>query len=222
MQREEVALKEGKLSNYSDEIDTQLQLETKAYFAKISQGYIKRWTFIQQNHMRKREELLSLCAQFDVTLTSNQQNDGNNCSSIDLEIESLRLQEIYNKHWHTIEGFHLQEAFRSQRDRINAEWDLHFSQLHEAYEKKVIKLTGESHAMPNSPEGGSAEHNRWHHPEKQKTLIHTAPVLSPVAPKGSAAGSGVRAVRSRAGREPHSAAVTAEVMFALLYFIICY
>lgn len=52
-----------------------------------------------------------------------------------------------------------------------------------------------------------AQENRWQHPEKQKTLIHTAPVLSPVlAPalatptSSSSAGSAIRAVRSR-GRD---------------------
>ena len=57
------------------------------------------------------------------------------------------------------------------------------------------------------------QENRWQHPEKQKTLIHTAPVLSPLQPAVlgasapapisshcSSAGSAIRAVRSK-GRE---------------------
>lgn len=35
-----------------------------------------------------------------------------------------------------------------------------------------------------------AQENRWQHPEKQKTLIHTAPVLSPVQPAVLGAGIG--------------------------------
>ena len=48
------------------------------------------------------------------------------------------------------------------------------------------------------------QENRWQHPEKQKTLIHTAPVLSPTLPaalaSSSSAGSAIRAVRGR-GRD---------------------
>lgn len=64
------------------------------------------------------------------------------------------------------------------------------------------------------------QENRWQHPEKQKTLIHTAPVLCPLQPSvlgasvpapapassgpisshSSSAGSAIRAVRSK-GRE---------------------
>jgi hypothetical protein len=35
-----------------------------------------------------------------------------------------------------------------------------------------------------------AQENRWQHPEKQKTLIHTAPVLSPLQPAVLGAGIG--------------------------------
>ena len=35
-----------------------------------------------------------------------------------------------------------------------------------------------------------AQENRWQHPEKQKTLIHTAPVLSPLQPAVLGAGTG--------------------------------
>lgn len=48
------------------------------------------------------------------------------------------------------------------------------------------------------------QENRWQHPEKQKTLIHTAPVLSPTLTtalaSSSSAGSAIRAVRGR-GRD---------------------
>lgn len=63
------------------------------------------------------------------------------------------------------------------------------------------------------------QENRWQHPEKQKTLIHTAPVLCPlqtsvlgasapasatasvpISSHSSSAGSAIRAVRSK-GRE---------------------
>ena len=56
--------------------------------------------------------------------------------------------------------------------------------------------------IPEPDEQGS----RWQHPEKQKTLIHTAPVLSPVfvvvpnnssSGSGSSAGSAIRAIRGR-------------------------
>lgn len=36
-----------------------------------------------------------------------------------------------------------------------------------------------------------AQENRWQHPEKQKTLIHTAPVLCPLQPAVLGAGTGI-------------------------------
>lgn len=133
-------------------------------------------------------------------------------SALDIEIESLRLEEDYNKNWLDIESFHIQEAFKSQKERIDSEWGVHFDRLSAQFEAKRNEIVGKrervsvtSSASP-SPLGQSQE-GRWQHPEKQKTLIHTAPVFSPVqekdkqgsGSKGSktAVGSGVRAVRTK-------------------------
>jgi hypothetical protein len=111
------------------------------------------------------------------------------------------LEMEYNKHWIEIESFHINEAFKSQKARIDAEWGTHLDSLNEAYDKKIRALNGdeinESNQQKSSGNGASG---RWHNAEKQKTLIHTAPVLSPtVSANGqtSAAGSGVRAVRKK-------------------------
>jgi hypothetical protein len=210
MQREEAILREGKISSISNEIDNQLQAETKSFFAKVGQTYIKRWTYLLQNQTRQKEDLFDRIRQY-VGSPREETNSKISVSALDLEIESLRLQELYNKNWYHYEGFHLHEAFQSQKDRINSEWDLHFNQLKDAYDKKVKQVTGDlsPHIEADAHNAGS---DRWHHPEKQKTLIHTAPVLSPTAPKSSAAGSGVRAVRSsRGGREVQSELLTEEV-----------
>ena len=47
---------------------------------------------------------------------------------------------------------------------------------------------------PLSPTRTSSD--RWQHPEKQKSLIHTAPVLSPKSSVAATAGSGLKAAIS--------------------------
>jgi len=130
-----------------------------------------------------------------------------NVSALDIEIESLRLEEDYNKNWLDIESFHIQEAFKSQKDRIDSEWATHFDRLNLQYESKRLEIEGHSNNRGSSAGGGKrrsgeqGKDGRWQHPEKQKTLIHTAPVFSPSNIAGGegkmAVGSGVRAVRTK-------------------------
>jgi hypothetical protein len=135
-------------------------------------------------------------------------------SALDIEIESLRLEEDYNKNWLDIESFHIQEAFKSQKDRIDSEWAVHFERLNVQYEAKRHEILGGRAASAGGGKrsgagagagAGQSKDGRWQHPEKQKTLIHTAPVFSPSVEGGGgkggkgkmAVGSGVRAVRTK-------------------------
>ena len=113
-----------------------------------------------------------------------------------------RLIEDYNRNWFECEGFNLNEAFKSQTAKVNADWQIHETSITDEYNSKRKQLckvvfTHSTHYFPSyfpshlqdenhissnassktsSPDGLDS---RWQHPEKQKTLIHTAPVLSP-------------------------------------------
>jgi len=101
----------------------------------------------------------------------------------DIEKESERLDIDYYNNWYQYESHHLQEAFQSQLNKLDMEWRTHEQILKEEYEDKKAAITG--HHSPthhNSAAANSSnqeETQRWHSAEKQKTLIHTAPVFSP-------------------------------------------
>ena len=74
-----------------------------------------------------------------------------------------------------------------------------------------------------NPEPEGEQESRWQHPEKQKTLIHTAPVLAPVlsvVSNNSSAGSAIRAVRGRGRDDPIKSTkdVSHIIYEILLYF----
>jgi len=133
-----------------------------------------------------------------------------------LDAESRRLDEIYYEKWYEFESFNLEEAFKSQRARIESEWNSHLKALEDSINTKKASLNNSSNDLElsianssstgllnsnKSPGADSPVDSRWHHPEKQKTLIHTAPVLSPTASSPSkdkpAAGSALKVVRKK-------------------------
>eukprot|EP00599_Poterioochromonas_sp_BG-1_P009733 CAMPEP_0173139554 /NCGR_PEP_ID=MMETSP1105-20130129/4328_1 /TAXON_ID=2985 /ORGANISM="Ochromonas sp., Strain BG-1" /LENGTH=435 /DNA_ID=CAMNT_0014052309 /DNA_START=207 /DNA_END=1514 /DNA_ORIENTATION=+ len=104
----------------------------------------------------------------------------------DLEREEERLQIDYYSHWHEYEMLHLQEAFRLQSAKIDNDWLQHEVQLKSEYDSKKAPFLPKSATMSdpaqsaeNSFAATTPQPNRWHNAEKQKTLIHTAPVFSP-------------------------------------------
>lgn len=202
MQREELSLREGRnCLDLSREVETALANETRGFFAKISQSNIKKWNSLVQKHQREKEELIQLvrdkCRIHFSDNFLNSTNKQRDITPMDLEVEAVRLEMEYNKHWFEIESFHINEAFKSQKDRIDAEWGTHLDNLNEAYDKKIRTLTGEEISETRTSKSNQSQTGRWHNAEKQKTLIHTAPVLSPTTGTPSAAGSGVRAVRKK-------------------------
>jgi hypothetical protein len=203
MQREELSLREGRQClDLSREVETALANETRGFFAKISQSNLKKWNSMVQKHQREKEELIQLvrdkCRFHYSDNFLNSSNKQREITPIDLEVEAVRLEMEYNKHWFEIESFHINEAFKSQKDRIDAEWGAHLDNLNEAYDKKIRTLTGEE-TTTRTNKASQSQTGRWHNAEKQKMLIHTAPVLSPTTGTGTsaAAGSGVRAVRKK-------------------------
>lgn len=225
MQREEALLREGKqCKEISKEVEAALNHETKAFFAKMSASNKKRWHFLLHKSQREKEELLDMvrdkCVQDftgdDHILDDDFAMDSGRLSArgrsnkftagsdevtiLDIEIESLRLEEDYNKNWLEIEGFHIEEAFKSQKERIDSEWAVHFDRLNSQYETKRRQIIGQHTKTTESDKSSyRSSESRWQHPEKQKTLIHTAPVFSPSvgSSKKMAVGSGVRAVRTK-------------------------
>jgi hypothetical protein len=224
MQREELSLREGRhCLDLSREVETALANETRLFFSKISQSNVKKWNSLVSKHQREKEELIQLvrdnCRIHFSDNFLNSSNKHRDITPIDLEVEAVRLEMEYNKHWYEIESFHINEAFKSQKDRIDSEWGSHLDNLNEAYDKKIRTLTGEDYSTTEKATAGATGPGggRWHNAEKQKTLIHTAPVLSPttVTTTGgaSAAGSGVRAVRKKV---KENSASKAEVSFTFL------
>lgn len=224
----------------SREVENALNQETKAFFTKMSASNKKRWQFVLHKAQKDKEELLDMvrdkCAHDftgddhilddDFAIESGNKSErggkeltgrknkftagADGVSVLDIEIESLRLEEDYNKNWLDIESFHIQEAFKSQKERIDSEWAVHFDRLSSQYEAKRHSIIGsrDQASSAGGKRNGSSSvqgaDGRWQHPEKQKTLIHTAPVFSPVqegkqSGKGGkmAVGSGVRAVRTK-------------------------
>jgi len=84
------------------------------------------------------------------------------------------------------------------------EWAKHEQILLQDYLAKRRQLTGVSSAAeaPAVVTPTKAD-DRWQHPEKQKSLIHTAPVLSPKSSGATASGSGAKAVM-KIGRDAFS------------------
>lgn len=78
-----------------------------------------------------------------------------------------------------------QEAFQSQALKIDHEWNAHEQALLNEFNERRERIAGTqrqspSHSLSPIESGGD---RRWHHPEKQSTLIHTAPVLTPTRPQ---------------------------------------
>ena len=52
-----------------------------------------------------------------------------------------RLIEDYNRNWFEYEGFNLQEAFKSQTAKVNADWATHEGSITDEYNSKRSVLT---------------------------------------------------------------------------------
>ncbi|RYH16027.1 hypothetical protein EON65_30805 [archaeon] len=118
----------------------------------------------------------------------------------DLEREAERLDQYYYAHWQSIEALHLQEAFKNQSLKIDHDWHQHESNLDKEYAEKRERLTGQKQATQSSAPDAHHSNSKWHHPEKQSTLIHTAPVIRPVTGSTARRNSGSMSAYTMTGR----------------------
>jgi hypothetical protein len=193
-------------------VDESLRAETRGFFAKSVQKNVKRWAALKEKFDRETTQFVR-----DVTEDLKAYNNvrgpkehtrqrGAVPTPEELDREAERLEADYNQNWYKYEGFSLQEAFKSQNNRIENDWSTHERTLEEEFQVKREKIAGPSGTRtPVSPQPSHSHDPRWQHPEKQKTLIHTAPVLSPTRTHSSAADS----LGWAKGKD--SAAVAAEV-----------
>jgi hypothetical protein len=202
MKREETLLGDGQAVSSTSaatkdlisKIERALADETSRYFARVSALNNKRWVGLMQTLERERERLKM--EYFDkstrlpepVPIVPLQPNFFDSVTESDLEAESARLEESYNRNWLMYEGFHLNEAFQSQFQRVEKDWSVHETALKDDFQTKRRQIVGpDLHDSSDTGRGGNTsaggDNNgydaRWQHPEKQKTLIHTAPVLAP-------------------------------------------
>ena len=63
-------------------------------------------------------------------------------NSDDLDEESLRLEEDYNKKFLYYEGFNLSEAFKSHKLKVDKDWSVHELLLEDDYKTRRFAITG--------------------------------------------------------------------------------
>ncbi len=232
MRKEEIALKDNpKLArDLAPRVDEMLSHETRAFFHKTVQQNLKRWQGLQDKLLADIRKLgLDQQPPASAASTSSVSPDGASNSSshpqkvIDLDLEEKRLEADYNLNWAYYEDFHLREAFKLQAERVDRDWAQHEDDLRNDYVSRRAGLLGLSmvaarqqlqaeEAANSSSQGGHSSPVRWQHAEKQKTLVHTAPVLSPV--RKDSTGSGKGAATRRTGQ------TQAEVRYILFRIIL--
>lgn len=171
------------LNDLSARIDEMLRQETQLYFLKAVEQNIKKWqnllVKLEKDRTRSKQDAGDSYLKLHLHQSQSQ-------PAVDLDAESKRLEEDYNRNWRKYEEFNLQEAFKAQAARIESDWAMHEAELIREYTEAQSKLTGSTLASTqfSSKEDQWRSHdshdNRWQHPEKQKTLIHTSPVLTPI------------------------------------------
>lgn len=200
-------------------VDEGLRLETQAFFSRLSNQNIKKWeklhdkmkhdrqqfkseVMVKYQHLRdavRHENNNSQGTSPSVQFSADSNGTGNNANvdnaklftMEDIDREEEKLNADYYKNWHRYETYHLNQAFRSQMSRIDADWDTHEKEIQQEYVTKRSALTGTKVTMNNDSPSNQQDVSRWQHPEKQKTLIHTAPVFSPQRPaSGTKSSSG--------------------------------
>lgn len=210
MQRLDNLTREGRpTGELSRKVDEALRQETRAFFNRVSASNAKKWGQSLQRWEHDTGSILYEAKDKGLHYPDSKALSKNKSkvTALDLAMEENRLEEDYNRNWLRHEGFHLQEAFQSQQRKLDKEWDMYTKQLSDAVLVKKKAILGSNYAgyMEKNKayeisEEDSHDH-RFHHPEKQKSLIHTAPVFSPKLEGVSrtsrvAAGSAIQAVRN--------------------------
>lgn len=223
-----------------NKVDDVLKSETRAFFAKLVQKNIKKWNSwrekIDSESRQLKKEIFDTLqvseAKAAQNLSKSAHRNAHSKDSVprlptaeELEAESLRLEIDYNRNWYRYESFNLLEAFKSQSNKIDNDWGTHERNLEEDYLQKKYRVEGPSIGagaggagayMSPTQQQQQQQDPRWQHPEKQKTLIHTAPVLTPTRVNTSL--DGFSPSNNWAKAKDH-AAINAEVRF---YLVLCF
>jgi len=200
MKREETAIRDNFGTSATQDliqrVDDALRSETEKFFNKTVQQNVKRWVALQKKIegeiQRFKDDTSGMPAE-------SQSNGSGACPSNgaagdgkrsvpsvdDMNRETLRLEHDYNKNWHKYEEYNLRSAFKSQIARVENDWIAQEVSLTEDYNTRKAAIVGSSALDSPSRQAAAGNSDRWQHPEKQKTLIHTAPVLSPTAVRDS-------------------------------------
>jgi hypothetical protein len=103
-----------------------LIIETRRFYSKSANQNIKRWKSLDQKLSREREKVITeMCSKLIKRPDSHSSSSSQRrVTSADLDMEALRLENYYNENWFDIEVFHLNEAFSSQKSRVDAEWGI--------------------------------------------------------------------------------------------------
>ena len=202
----------------SQKVDECLRAETRGFFAKTVEKNIKKWVVMKEKFDKETSYLTKA---IEDELRNNYNNikgtKANTCwehssrrvpTPEELDREAERLECDYNQNWYKYENFSLQEAFKSQNNRIENDWSTHEKALEEEFQTKREKIAGPSvaHSRSSLSNHHITHDPRWQHPEKQKTLIHTAPVLSPTRSQQTGASDSSAWVKGK-----DSAAIAMEV-----------
>lgn len=191
MKREELALRDNPRSSGTSElvsrVDDALRTETGRFFSKSVTQNVKKWAALQKKMEREIERLGSVKADGPTgSLSVSTFEVGGRShplpTSQDLDRETHRLSGDYNENWTKYEDFNLKSAFMSQIARVENDWIAQEMSLTDDFNARKAQIQG---TAVESPTRQHASSDRWQHPEKQKTLIHTAPVMSPTIRSGS-------------------------------------
>jgi len=96
----------------------------------------------------------------------------------DMVVDEAAHRAQVAEHWAEGERFNLRQAFKSQMDRIESDWESYLQEMEVEYKTERAKMLGVE-VNESMPHGPNKENGHWLAKEKQDTLIHTAPVLAP-------------------------------------------
>ena len=197
MKREEVAIRENCTSTATTSlirrVDEALKSETEKFFQKTTRQNVTRWQALQkkiEGELQRFKEETTPFPEMTCPASLVEESAVTDAgfpnyripTTKDLDRETIRLEEDYNENWLKYEEYNLQSAFASQIARVESDWIAQEMALADDFNARKAQITGQNaFDSPSRYAGGSPNSDRWQHPEKQKTLIHTAPVLSPTA-----------------------------------------
>ena len=165
-------------------IDEMMSKETSDFFNRSSKQNMNRWdhltTKLEKDRMNNNPNSINE-NETSIRNSTIQIQPIVSITKIDLDLESKLLEQDYNQNWYEYEKFHLNEAFKNQSIKIELDWERHENVLKNEYRKAINKISGIvsqdnmlNHHKQHQPD------ERFQHPERQKTLIHTSPVLAPL------------------------------------------